>query len=417
MREVWIEQNVQRKVPRSKLTRADLYGMMKFVRERVVVVGTGEVHPTTEGVSKMFAKMDQDQDWFPGKRDPDASPPGPAPVLRGVKRKAVAEAAMGLKRRGVEPTYADVVAQCPSATINPDTGEPVHPNRVYKVLNEDCHDNDPGSPWRNQPRVAKQRLTDAAMQRRFLWGKSMLPLAHTDEWFYQNVVWTDICNSVLARSVTKASEQKLARKGGKGWISDDSRYEPENMRGDVKSLKLAGSDTERVYWAPVLAQGKLHVEVLPHDFPGETEEGARILMEKVRAALNLRFQGAAKVPNVIFVDRGNGFYVQTTGEVTPGYKSALQRNGLKNFMKDNCGLQPGQLGDVLLHETAVAWIRRRERKSVPARAWEESREALAMRLKDIVREFNTKYAVESLCRKFPKRIQLLVDGNGKKLRS
>ena len=77
MREVWIEQNVQRKVPRSKLTRADLYGMMKFVRERVVVVGTGEVHPTTEGVSKMFAKMDQDQDWFPGKRDPDASPPGP----------------------------------------------------------------------------------------------------------------------------------------------------------------------------------------------------------------------------------------------------------------------------------------------------------------------------------------------------
>ena len=49
--------------------------------------------------------------------------------------------------------------------------------------------------------------------------------------------------------------------------------------------------------------------------------------------------------------------------------------------------------------------------------WEESREALATRLKDIVREFNTKYAVESLCRKFPQRIQLLVDGNGKKLRS
>ena len=61
--------------------------------------------------------------------------------------------------------------------------------------------------------------------------------------------------------------------------------------------------------------------------------------------MNVRFQGVAKPPNVIFVDRGNGFYVQTTGDVTPAYKAALRDNGLRNYMGDNCGLQPGQAND------------------------------------------------------------------------
>ena len=119
----------------------------------------------------------------------------------------------------------------------------------------------------------------------------------------------------------------------------------------------------------------------------------------------------------LMVDRGNGFYQQTTGDVTPTYKSVLRECGLKNFMGDNCGLQPGQLGDVLLHETAVAWVRRRERKTVPAPAWAETREAFGQRLKGIAQDFNNRYDVESLCRGFPKRVQQLVDGNGKKLRT
>ena len=189
------------------------------------------------------------------------------------------------------------------------------------------------------------------------------------------------------------------------------------MRGDTNALKLSGAGTERVYWAPILSRGKLHVEMLPHGFPGETEQGAVILMQKVRSALNVRFQGVAKPPNVIFVDKGNGFYVQTTGDVTPAYKAELRDNGLRNYMGDNCGLQLGQLGDVLLHETAVAWVRRRERQTVPTRAWEETREDLGHRLKEIVNEFNIKYDVEAICRAFPHRLQKLVDGKGHKLKT
>ena len=99
---------------------------------------------------------------------------------------------------------------------NPKTDAPVHSNRVYKVIREDCYANDPSSPWRHQGRVAKKALTTEAMRRRLDWGKSMQPLPHTEAWYYHNLVWTDICNSVLPRSAKKANEQALARKRRKG---------------------------------------------------------------------------------------------------------------------------------------------------------------------------------------------------------
>ena len=39
------------------------------------------------------------------------------------------------------------------------------------------------------------------------------------------------------------------------------------------------------------------------------------------------------------------------------------------------------------------------------------------RSKGIAQDFNRRYDVESLCRGFPKRVQLLVEGKGKKLRT
>ena len=54
---------------------------------------------------------------------------------------------------------------------------------------------------------------------------------------------------------------------------------------------------------------------------------------------------------------------------------------------------------------------------MPTRAWEESREALAKRLKQVVSDFNANYDVESLCRQFPRRLELVAEGEGKKLKT
>ena len=51
--------------------------------------------------------------------------------------------------------------------------------------------------------------------------------------------------------------------------------------------------TIKVWWAPVLMRGKLHVEVFDDNYPGETEDGAEVLVAKVRAAVSRRFQGDA----------------------------------------------------------------------------------------------------------------------------
>ena len=45
----------------------------------------------------------------------------------------------------------------------------------------------------------------------------------------------------------------------------------------------------KVWWLPILTRGKLHVEILPDDFPGENETGAALAFKKVPGALAARF--------------------------------------------------------------------------------------------------------------------------------
>ena len=74
-------------------------------------------------------------------------------------------------------------------------------------------------------------------------------------------------------------------------------------------------------------------------------------------------------------------------------------------------------GRVATHgpETAVAWIRYREKKTRLARPWEETVEQFTSRMKGIVQEINDTLDVEGLCRAFPKRLQKLVDAGGDRI--
>ena len=128
-----------------------------------------------------------------------------------------------------------------------------------------------------------------------------------------------------------------------------------------------------------------------------------------------RFQGGGSKPDTVFTDRGKGFSSPCTGWITAGYKQALKDHHLKAAMGDDVSLQPGKLQELMLHETSVAWIRHRLAKSVPAKAWEESRDAYGARLKRVVEEINTHHDVEGLCRSFLTRIGDLVDRKGGRL--
>ena len=187
-----------------------------------------------------------------------------------------------------------------------------------------------------------------------------------------------------------------------------------NLPGKKSALRQNSWDAIRVWWAPILTRGKLHVEILGTEFPGETVEGAVLLAKAVRKALNIRFQDTP-APQTLFVDRGPGFWATNSGKIMDDFKAALQENDLKTYYKNDAGRQPGNLQEVMLHETAVSWIRRREALNRMTKPWEETPEQFATRLKGVVQEINDTLNVEGLCRAFKQRVQKLVDREGDRI--
>ena len=153
---------------------------------------------------------------------------------------------------------------------------------------------------------------------------------------------------------------------------------------------------------------------IARNFPGETPDGAVILAAKVRSALNQRFK-SCNAPREVFTDRGKGFYNAGNGQITREYAAALRTNDLSPFMGRDAAIQPGNLQELYLHETAVSWIKRRLAWTKPVCPWEESREEYGQRLKGIARDINKELDVDGLCSSFMKRIDKLVDSKGRRL--
>ena len=166
----------------------------------------------------------------------------------------------------------------------------------------------------------------------------------------------------------------------------------------------------------MLMRGKLHVEVFDENFPGETPEGASMLVARARTAVNRRFQSGAAQPSHIMVDRGRGFYSISTGRITYQFEAALREHSFTNLMGDDAGVQPGHMQEIMLHETAVAWIRGKLVQTLPAQCWLETRKQYESRLKRDVDDINAQFDVAGLCFGLPDRLCELVSNKGGRLR-
>jgi len=403
LREVW------------KDDEKSLWGLNEYVASKLRKTKKGQPkgeHPSAACIGQLFEKMDSDPDWYPGKHNGERR--GPKRIITGGKKSAIVAAAKRIKREDGEPTYSAIVAACPQATLNPNTGEAVDPKLIYTVFREACYDEDPSDLWSHMSRLSRGALDEKAMQKRWAFAKHMKTLGKTPQWYYKRLVWCDICNSLLPTTHRKARDMALARKGNKGWMSKGSQQHSQNLRGPKHVLKMGGKDTVKVWWMPILTRGKLHIEPLPDNFPGDTEEGAEIMVAKVRAALNIRFQGGDP-PVVLFTDRGNGFYEAGSGAITESYRQALRAHGLKAFFGNDASIQPGQLQEVMLHETAVSWMRERLKRTLPKKSWEETVEAYRSRLKACAAYINGKHDVEGLCLELPERVAELDKRKGDRL--
>ena len=135
LREMWLAQD------------KSTYGLYSFIASKVRKTKNGKPtgdHPHSNSIQELFAKVDGDDEWFPGKSI--GGKRGPKRILTGGKKSAIVSAAKRLKASGDEPTYGAVVAACPKATLNAETGEPVSKELVYKVFRESCYDDEGRAP-------------------------------------------------------------------------------------------------------------------------------------------------------------------------------------------------------------------------------------------------------------------------------
>ena len=75
------------------------------------------------------------------------------------------------------------------------------------------------------------------------------------------------------------------------------------------------------------------------------------------------------------------------------------------------------MADLLLHETAVAWFRKRLRaEKLVVKPWEETYELWTVRAREAVRGINADYDARGLCKEFPHRLATCISKGGDRLR-
>ena len=106
------------------------------------------------------------------------------------------------------------------------------------------------------------------------------------------------------------------------------------------------------------------------------------------------------------------------GQIVPPYHTGLRAAGFRPFAGENASDQPPDCPDVLLHETAVGWIRKFFKKHPFSRAadLDINVERVKALMVQCIRHINQEYEVEALCSAWPKRLRDLVDNGGERLK-
>ena len=238
--------------------------------------------PDRRRVASFFERVDKDPEgWFPGKKD---GPVGRPVEMTPAKRRAIATAAQGLKRRRILPSYDSVRVQAPAATFNPKTGAPFSRNKINEVLTTDCFDPGATKPWQFSRGPQRKPLTGDEKDYRAGWARRLQRLGLDEAWFLRNVVWIDLCNKVIPGSPKKAFDQLAAGDSKrKRLMSPDAVQASDNAGGSKAAERQCSWGDTRVWHLVVMTRGRLGVHVFTNvdDFPGETPLGAGMALARL----------------------------------------------------------------------------------------------------------------------------------------
>ena len=375
-------------------------------------------HPSKNCIKDYRHTFASDDEWYPGKTWEEGEKRGPKKQMTGQKANAIAQAAMAIKREGLEPTVPLVRQRCDKAAINEKTDAPFTDQTILRVFTTRCKDDGSDMPWSRINPLQKTALPQFLMDARFAWATQLQADGATPGWFHRHCVWVDPCYNILTESPRQAFNQDMAKYGkGKRWGSEDMRTYARNQRASPYGGKQQQFGDRKVWWFIVLTRGKIHIEVMATGWR-QTGLGMAAFVDRLPRLLPRMVGAGAALPRVIVSDRGPGFYQSSTGHICNEYSSALQAHGFRAFAGADASTQPPDCADVFLHETAVAWIRNYMRTRPFSRhgSLDAQQTRLEAMLLECEQHINSNHDVDGLCRQFPRRMEELVDAEGGRLK-
>ena len=382
-----------------------------------MVTKVGGGHPCQQAIAQWRKTFDDDPDWYPGKQSEEAQQRGPKRKFTVQKQMAIAKSAMALKAAGEEPTVDAVRARCPTASINPDTGNVFDDKLILEVFRTRCYDKDPNYPWKRQNTLQKSSLPADQIKARYDWSKEMERLINTEgysaAWFHRHCIWFDPCYTIIPDSARSEHNQEQARHGkGPRWISDDARTYSRNLGASGYKKQKGKSDT-KVWWMIIVSRDKVKLHFLGEAWE-PTSHYVALFVKELPGILNKMFGKDTKKPRVLITDRGTGMYVGSSGIITDAYKEAVRKHGFRTFTGDDASWQPGDLSELFMHETVAAWAAKYF-KNHPLKQKDKSVETIKQRLAECEAYCNT-CKVSDLTHSLPRRVAELKAEKGGKLK-
>ena len=334
-----------------------------WIAEQLTVKGGG--CPSERAVRAAIARC-QDDEWRPGQGEVKAG--GRPPAFTAKQKRAMAAAAMNLKRSITRPTPAKVRAKLPRSCLNPETEEPASDWTIYNVFKTMCHDGSEDDPWQYLPTVTKDYLPSPMKPKRVAMAQHILdtmPAAAC-----ANHVAIDPCSSILPRDSVRSEEQRVAALGNSRFMSPGSKYDGVNLRASRFAVSQAGKNVLQLHWTPIFARGVVRVYLCD---PAAAERDPRLpaklndsveLSKFIRNVLPQELRGMqAKhhwptLPRIVVHDKATYMVNPMAEKLNANFAAALKDVGLHSWAGESTKWMTGRFSDAYVHETLIAHIRR-----------------------------------------------------------
>jgi len=354
--------------PASKLLGKPL---AEYIAEHVTLQGGG--HPEPRAVQKVVARCSQ-AEWYPGQRTEARKGAGRPPVFSEHQKDEVARVAMELKRKRLAPTPRRVRARLPNLVVNKETQRRMSNSTVQRIYATRCYDETPDDPWQFLACASQDVLAESLKPLRVACARHILREVTARSWY--SYVSIDPCYTLLPKSQERLEEQQIKAMGKVRWMSIKSRKDDNlNLRAPSTVGSQNGGDVTRVDWTPVFARGRVVIYVVDAE---RAKQDLR-LPAKLTDAFNMaKFVGHvlpqtlqkmkgenawADLPRTVVHDKASYMVTNQHHRLNGMFAEGLREGGFRSWVGGDDGTATTKWlvkkwGDVYMHETLIAHIRR-----------------------------------------------------------